>query len=57
MKAPEGGGVHILLILDLDTRWGVSGQRQAPGGLYSRGKDPAVPIVQEAGWAPEPVWT
>jgi hypothetical protein len=30
---------------------GVSGQRHAPG------KGPPVPIVQEAGWAPEPVWT
>jgi hypothetical protein len=31
---------------------GVSGQRHAPASLY-----PPVPIVQEAGWAPEPVWT
>jgi hypothetical protein len=30
---------------------GVSGQRLSPG------KRPPVPIVQEAGWAPEPVWT
>jgi hypothetical protein len=30
---------------------GVSGQRHAPG------KRPPVPIVQEAGWASEPVWT
>jgi hypothetical protein len=30
---------------------GVSGQRHAPG------KGPPVSIVQEAGWAPEPVWT
>jgi hypothetical protein len=30
---------------------GVSGQRHAPG------KGPPVPIGQEAGWAPEPVWT
>jgi hypothetical protein len=30
---------------------GVSGQRHAPG------KVPPVPIVQKAGWAPEPVWT
>ena len=30
-------------------------QRQAPAALYP-GKDP-VPIVQEAGWAPGPVWT
>jgi hypothetical protein len=30
----------------------VSGQRHAPTALYPRGKNP-VPIVQEAGWAPE----
>jgi hypothetical protein len=36
---------------------GVSGQRHAPAALYPRGKDPPVPIVQEAGWAPQPVWT
>jgi hypothetical protein len=35
---------------------GVSGQRHAPAAIYPRGKDPPVPIVQEAGWAPEPVW-
>jgi hypothetical protein len=35
---------------------GVSGQRHAPAALYPRGKD-LVPIGQEAGWAPEPVWT
>jgi hypothetical protein len=33
---------------------GVSGQHHA---LAARGKEPPVPIVQEAGWAPEPVWT
>jgi hypothetical protein len=31
------------------------GQRQAPA-VYTSGKDP-VPIVQEAGWVPGPVWT
>jgi hypothetical protein len=36
---------------------GVSGQRHAPAALYPREKGPPVPIVQEAGWAPEPVWT
>jgi hypothetical protein len=30
---------------------GVSGQRYAPG------KGRPVPVVREAGWAPEPVWT
>jgi hypothetical protein len=35
---------------------GVSGQCHAPAALYPRGKD-LVPIVQEAGWAPEQVST
>ena len=34
---------------------GVGGQRHAPAALPP-GKDP-VTIVQEAGWAPGPVWT
>jgi hypothetical protein len=33
---------------------GVCGQHHAPAA-FTHGKDP-VPIVQEAGWAPEPVW-
>jgi hypothetical protein len=32
---------------------GVSGQHHAPAALYPT----LVPIVQESGWAPEPVWT
>jgi hypothetical protein len=36
---------------------GVSGHRYAPAALLPPGKGPPVPIVQEAGWAPEPVWT
>jgi hypothetical protein len=28
-----------------------------PGRALSTDKGPPVPIVQEAGWAPEPVWT
>ena len=34
---------------------GVRGQRHAPAAFYL-GKEP-VPILQEAGWAPGPVWT
>jgi hypothetical protein len=34
---------------------GVGGQRHAPAA-FTPGKDP-VPILQEAGWAPGPVWT
>jgi hypothetical protein len=33
--------------------WGVS---VTPQPLFTPGKEP-VPIVQEAGWAPGPVWT
>jgi hypothetical protein len=36
---------------------GVSGERHAPAALLPLGKGPPVPIVQEAGWALEPVWT
>jgi hypothetical protein len=36
---------------------GVSDQHHAPGGALHPGKRSPVPIVQEAGWAPEPVWT
>jgi hypothetical protein len=36
---------------------GVSGQRHAPAALLPPGNGPPVPIVQEAGWASEPVWT
>jgi hypothetical protein len=35
---------------------GVSGQHHAPAALYPWGKDPTVSIIQEAGWAPQPVW-
>jgi hypothetical protein len=41
------------LFLNLGTRRGC-GQHHAPAA-FTPGKDP-VPIVQEAGWAPEPVW-
>jgi hypothetical protein len=35
---------------------GVSGQRHAPAAIWPAERTP-VPIVQEAGWASEPVWT
>ena len=34
---------------------GVGGQRYAPAA-FTPGKDP-VPIVQDVGWTPGPVWT
>jgi hypothetical protein len=47
--------VQFYSVLDLGTRrgWGIS---VTPRPLSTPGKDP-VPIVQEAGWAPGPVWT
>jgi hypothetical protein len=36
---------------------GVSGQRHAPAALLPPGKGTPVSLVQEAEWAPEPVWT
>jgi hypothetical protein len=36
---------------------GVSDQHHAPAALYPRGKDLPVSILQDAAWAPEPVWT
>jgi hypothetical protein len=36
---------------------GMSGQRHTPAALLPPEKGPAVPIGQEAGWAPEQVWT
>jgi len=50
----ESRGI-ALLFHDHGTRsgWGVS---VTPPPLFTPGKDP-VPIAQEAGWAPGPVWT
>jgi hypothetical protein len=53
--AQMGSRGIALLFHDHGTRrgWGVS---VTPRPLFTPGKDP-VPIVQEAGWAPRPVWT
>jgi hypothetical protein len=52
----EGEEVQILFILDLGTRrdeWSAS----RPGRALAMRNGPPVPIVQEAGWAPERIWT
>ena len=51
----RGSRVIALIFLDHGTRrgWGVSVTLRP---LFTPRKDP-VPIVQEAGWAPRPVWT
>jgi len=53
--AHRGSRGIALLFHDHSTRkeWGVS---VTPRPLFTPGKGP-VPIVQEAGWAPGPVWT
>jgi hypothetical protein len=53
--AHRGSRGIALPFLDHGTRreWGDS---VTPRPLFTAGKDP-VPIVQEAGWAPEPIWT
>ena len=55
LTAHRGSRRIALLFHDHGTRrgWGVS---VTPRPLFTPGKDP-VPIVQEAGWAPGPVWT
>jgi hypothetical protein len=45
-----------LLIHDLGTRWG-SVVSVTPRPRFTPGERTPVPIGQEAGWAPEPVWT
>jgi len=54
LRLCTGRGI-ALLFLDHGTRreWGVS---VTPRPLFTPGKDP-VPIVQEAGWSPGPLWT
>jgi hypothetical protein len=54
-KAHRGSRGIALLFHDHDTRRG-SGDSVTPRPLFTPGKDPE-PIVQEVGWALEPVWT
>jgi hypothetical protein len=56
MEAHGVRGVWLLLILNLGTRWGVSGQHHAPAALYPRGKDPPYPLYRRLGGL-QPVWT
>jgi hypothetical protein len=53
--AHRGSRGVALLFHDHGTRWGW-GVSVTPRPLFIPVKDP-VPIVQEAGWAPGPVWT
>jgi hypothetical protein len=48
--------VQLLIILDVVTRWG-EWSASRPVRDLPPGKGPPAPIVQETGWATEPVWT
>jgi hypothetical protein len=50
----ENRGTALLFFVNLGTLEGGGWSTPRPGRLYP-GKDP-VPIVQESGWASEPVW-
>ena len=54
--AHRGSRGTALLFHDHGTRKGVRGQRHSLIALYPPQKDP-VPILQEDGWVPGPVWT
>jgi hypothetical protein len=56
MEGQGGEEVELLLIHDLDTRRG-EWSALYPGRTLAPGKGPPVPIVQDAGCAPEQVWT
>jgi hypothetical protein len=56
MKVLGEGAVKLLLTLDLGTRWG-EWSASSPDRVLPQRKGPPIPTVQEAGWAPESVWT
>jgi hypothetical protein len=56
MGAQGGEDVKLLHIYDLGTRWD-EWSASRPGRALPPGKGPPVSIAQEAGWAPELVWT
>jgi hypothetical protein len=54
MLVPRGrGNIYLLLILELGSTCGCV----TPRSRVTPEKKTPVPIGQEAGWAPEPVWT
>jgi hypothetical protein len=65
MRKREGSGREKKLIMSRYTLYsfltsavdGGEWSASRPGRALPPGKGPPVPIVQEAGWAPEPVWT
>jgi hypothetical protein len=56
MQATRGSRDITPTHLHLGTTWG-EWSASRPGRALPPGKDSPVPIAQEAGWAPKPVWT
>jgi hypothetical protein len=56
LESQEGGVVKVQLYSFLTSALEGGGWSSPRPGRFTPGKDP-VPIVQEAGWAPGPVWT
>jgi hypothetical protein len=56
-KALGGGRRYSSYSFSTSTLDGGECSASSPGRALSPGKGPSVPIVQEAGWAPELVWT
>jgi hypothetical protein len=54
MKVYGGVGVQIYIFLTsaLVGEWSASRP-----GRFTPGKEPPVPIGEEVGWTPEPIWT
>jgi hypothetical protein len=52
-----GGGRYSSYSFSTSALDGGKWSASCPGRALASGKGPAVPIVQEAGWVPEPVWT
>jgi hypothetical protein len=56
MKTYQGAEAqrHSFLASALEGEWVASFTHRPP---YPRGKSPVAPIIEEAGWAPEPVFS
>jgi len=51
------GGVEVSLRAFLTSAVDGGQWSASRTGRFTYGKEPPVPIAQEAGWGPEPVWT
>jgi hypothetical protein len=57
MEALEGDSRYSAYIFLTSALEGDEWSASRPGRALPPGKESPVPIVQEAGWTPEPVWT